>query len=289
MQQLESLPRLGESEQKRVDQVVETLTVLGTHGESLAEVVHDARNMVTALDLYCDLLQEPGVLAVPFAHYGAELRLVVSASRRLIDKLVALEPAEHGTSNKPPAFGADNISAPKNVSRRHHWKSVPPEPIRNLAEELLANRNLLGSLAGPRIALTVDVRGGAAPVRMTAEDLTRILVNLVKNAAEAMSAAGHIHISLRENCGEAAECPRVVLNVEDNGPGLSDKALETIFEASPSPAGAENARIEWPVLHRGLGLSITRSIVENAGGTIHAANRDPVGACFQIELPISNL
>ena len=43
---------------------------------------------------------------------------------------------------------------------------------------------------------------------------------------------------------------------------------------------------EWPLAHRGLGLSITRSIVEGAGGMIHAANRDPVGACFQIELPV---
>ena len=63
---------------------------------------------------------------------------------------------------------------------------MPAEPIDNLAAELLANRNLLAALAGPSIALTVDAEGGALPVRLTGEDLTRMLVNLVKNAAEAM-------------------------------------------------------------------------------------------------------
>ncbi|HUD74261.1 MAG TPA: hypothetical protein VMQ76_04240, partial [Terracidiphilus sp.] len=47
---------------KRVETVVETLANLRGEGESLAEVAHDARNMVTALWLYCDLLEEPGVL-----------------------------------------------------------------------------------------------------------------------------------------------------------------------------------------------------------------------------------
>ena len=67
---------------------------LGCQGESVAEVAHDARNMVTALGLYCDLLEEPGVLATPFTHYGNELRLVAAASRRLVEKLVALDAGE---------------------------------------------------------------------------------------------------------------------------------------------------------------------------------------------------
>ena len=64
---------------------------VGSRGETVAEVAHDARNMVTALGLYCDLLEEPGVLANPFAHYGSELRLVAAASRRLVEKLVAID------------------------------------------------------------------------------------------------------------------------------------------------------------------------------------------------------
>jgi signal transduction histidine kinase len=69
MQQLEQLAQLGEPEQARVDAAVETLAALNRQGEQLAELAHDARNMVTALDLYCDLLREPGV-AQQFSHYG---------------------------------------------------------------------------------------------------------------------------------------------------------------------------------------------------------------------------
>ena len=72
-------------ERRRVEKVVETLATLRSRGESVSEVAHDARNMVTALGLYCDLLEEPGVLASPFTHYAHELRLVAAASRRLVE------------------------------------------------------------------------------------------------------------------------------------------------------------------------------------------------------------
>ena len=91
MQQMEQTAGSDGTERKRVEAVVETLATLRSEGESLAEVAHDASNMVTALGLYCDLLEEPGVLATPFLHYGSELRLVAAASRRLVEKLVALD------------------------------------------------------------------------------------------------------------------------------------------------------------------------------------------------------
>lgn len=171
--------------------------------------------------------------------------------------------------------------------RSRLWKDLPAETIKNMTEEVLANRNLLAALAGPTIAVTVDVQGVALPVRMTSEDLTRILVNLVKNAAEAMSAVGRIHITLWESCGETANSPWITLNVEDSGPCLPEKVMEKIFEPRPASKNEDPvASTDWPIAHRGLGLSITRSIVEAAGGTIRAANRDPAGACFQIGLPV---
>ena len=284
MHQIEQLSELGEAEQKRVDKVVEILSTMTTRGEDVAEIAHDACNMVTALDLYCDLLQEPGVLGVPFAHYGGELRLVAAASRRLVDKLMLIEGADVPASDIVASDAPrEPFLSPEKAPRQ--WKNIPAEPIRNLAAELLANRSLLASLAGPTIALTVDVQGGASPVRMTCEDLTRILVNLVKNAAEAMSAVGRIHITLWESRGEG-NTPWLTLNVEDNGPGLSHKILESLFEPRHSTTNSVDESNAWPLRHRGLGLSITHSVVEAAGGLIHAANRDPVGACFQIELPV---
>jgi len=249
MQQAEHRGEPEAAGRRRVEAVVHTLAALGCRGETLAEVAHDARNMVTALGLYCDLLEEPGVLAVPFAHYGSELRLVAAASRRLVEKLVALD-AEISAEPLGTGLGAprsdgrtaaglpdrdlqqalersletdldrvpDRISDPGSsriidsriaasgpvvnpglgpaLGRGLRWESIFAEPIQNLAAELLANRNLLAALAGPGIAVTVDTDGGALPVRLTAEDLTRMLVNLAKNAAEAMPSGGRIHITL---------------------------------------------------------------------------------------------
>ncbi len=93
------------AERKRVEAVVETLAKLRSHGETLAEVAHDARNMVTALGLYCDLLEEPGVLTTPYPHYGNELRLVAAASRRLVEKLVALDAGSAPAAGSIPDMG----------------------------------------------------------------------------------------------------------------------------------------------------------------------------------------
>lgn len=260
---------------RRVETVVETLSKLDQRTESLAAVAHDARNMVTALGLYCELLEEPGVLAPAFSHYGSELRLLATASRRLVEKLVALDGAPHAATEK----GSERRSA--------SIEMLPAEPIDNLAAELLANRNLLSALAGPAIALTIDTDGGARPVSMTGEDLTRVLVNLVKNASEAMPQGGRIHITLNEKPHPSGTVPMLLVRVDDNGPGIAESALERIFESGYSTRSVSGPHSgQWPQSHRGLGLSITRSIVEAAGGHVLATNRAPRGARFELELPV---
>lgn len=310
MQQMEQVTGLGTgqlsrvsgdavgTERKRVEAVVETLATLRSRGENLAEVAHDARNMVTALGLYCDLLEEPGVLATPFGHYGNELRLVATASRRLVEKLLALDSREApraamvltgslaGPVSRGVERGEDEIGIGSRTERSRRWDLMPAQPIGNLAAELLAARNLLAALAGPGVALTVDAEGGALGVQLTAEDLTRILVNLIKNAAEAMQANGRIVIELKERPAAAGTVSWLALTVEDSGPGIPRNALEKIFNAGFTSQPNRVADQDWPGSHRGLGLSITRSIVEAAGGRIHAGNRAPGGARIEIELPV---
>ena len=312
MEQIEQKAAWGGAERKRVEAVVETLANMRCEGESLSEVAHDARNMVTALGLYCDLLEEPGVLSPSFLQYGSELRLVASASRRLVEKLVALDArqaprgipetkdiAAVGGALRQAAFtlagDGDRLPArlltSSRAERAERWDLMPAEPIHNLAGELLANRNLLAALAGPSIALTVDAQGCSRPVWLAGEDLTRILVNLVKNSAEAMPGGGRIclglrELGLREQPSGLGDAEWLSLTIEDNGPGIPREALDRIFDSGFTTKSGRNAQTgAWPATHRGLGLAITRSIVEGAGGRIHATNRSQSGARFEIELP----
>ncbi len=283
------------TERKRVEAVVETLAAIHHHGESLGELTHDARNMVTALALYCDLLDEPGVLTVAHRHYASELRLVAEASRRLVEKLVLIEEGQDGQTPWEriglPRQGHLFPNAPdqNHLSRNGSIDAVPGGWIGDLRAELLAVRELLAAIAGPAIGLTTIANGGAYPVRMTGENLIRVLVNLVKNAAESIRGPGAIEMTLTETPQPDGTVRGLVLSLQDSGCGISPDILEKIFEPGFTTRAAAPSDGRWGFAHRGLGLSITRSIVEEAGGHIHAENLLPRGTRFVIELPVHQL
>jgi signal transduction histidine kinase len=277
------------ADEKRVETVVETLISMNTHGESLGELAHDARNMVTALSLYCDLLEEPGVLAVPHRHYGSELRLVAEASRRLVEKLTLID-------ERPKTWRRRNTRAQEGPETETSLNGVMPgarfprldasEKIDDLRAEIEANRNVLSAMAGPFVCLAINESGGALPVSLRGEDLTRVLVNLVKNAAESIRGSGGIRIELAECMDLPGLSPCAILVIEDTGHGIPEGFLEKIFEPGFTTRSASASGAGWSARHQGFGLSITRSIVEDAGGRIHAENCERGGARFVIELPV---
>jgi signal transduction histidine kinase len=112
-------------------------------------------------------------------------------------------------------------------------------------------------------------------------------VNLVKNAAEAMPGGGNIKIGLGERAAEGDSPAWLVMTIEDTGPGIPEEALEAVFASGyTTRAQAKAGNGGWLASHRGLGLAITRCIVEAAGGRIFAANRGQGGALFVMELPV---
>jgi signal transduction histidine kinase len=98
-----------------------------------------------------------------------------------------------------------------------------------------------------------------------------VIDNVLNNARE-VSASGDT-VALRW----AVDADRsVVLEVQDQGPGIPEDLLDRIFDPFIT-AGKENGS--------GLGLAISRKIVEAHGARIDAANLPETGACFRIRFP----
>jgi two-component system sensor histidine kinase ChvG len=132
--------------------------------------------------------------------------------------------------------------------------------------------------AGPRMVL--DSQGVGLTVRGVESRLVQVLRNLIGNAISFSPASGLIWLRGRETGG------MVELAVEDEGPGIPDGKLDGIFDRFYS----ERPESEQFGSHSGLGLSISRQIVEAHQGRISAENRrdaagQVIGARFVIRLP----
>lgn len=103
--------------------------------------------------------------------------------------------------------------------------------------------------------------------------IQQILVNLVRNAMDAMRSNGDEPKSLSVRT-RRSEVGAILLEVRDNGPGLSEP--KQIFE--PFFTTKENGM--------GMGLAICRSIAQSHGGEISAQNAPPRGALFSFSLPL---
>jgi signal transduction histidine kinase len=121
-----------------------------------------------------------------------------------------------------------------------------------------------------RIQVRRNVPDQGLTVCSDPDGLRQVLQNLISNAVAATPEGGEIEV------GSRLEAGRLQLTVADSGPGIPAADLKRIFEPlfTTKPDGL------------GLGLSISRTIVERLGGTITARNRAGRGAAFTVELPL---
>jgi signal transduction histidine kinase len=120
--------------------------------------------------------------------------------------------------------------------------------------------------------VVVAVRGPEAPVpaRVDRDQVRTVVVNLLLNALDAMPKGGTVELILDDHPGHG-----VSLTVQDTGAGIAPEMAGRLFTpfASTKPTGT------------GLGLSLSRRIVEEHGGRLTAENRPEGGARFVIQLP----
>jgi PAS domain S-box-containing protein len=114
-----------------------------------------------------------------------------------------------------------------------------------------------------RIAVDFHDGGGGAPwVEADATRLAQIVGNLLQNAAKFTPHGGHVAVTL------ASEANRAVLTVRDDGAGMDDATLARLFQPFMQ-ADSTLARTEGGL---GLGLALTKSLVELHGGTVQATS-----------------
>ncbi len=119
------------------------------------------------------------------------------------------------------------------------------------------------------VEVEVEYPPGPLPFHADGEQLHQVLINLCLNALDAMPRGGRLHIAIRPAGGE------VELVVQDSGPGIAPEVLPRLFE--PFVSSKETGL--------GLGLVISRRIVEDHGGTLAAANLPSGGARLCVRLP----
>ena len=105
--------------------------------------------------------------------------------------------------------------------------------------------------------------------------LIQVFVNLLRNALNAINPGGCIRASARP-CDETVERSWRIL-IEDNGPGIPEEVLPSIFEAFVT------TRLD--ARGTGLGLTVAEGIVTQHGGAISAQNRPEGGACIEVSMP----
>jgi PAS domain S-box-containing protein len=142
------------------------------------------------------------------------------------------------------------------------------EPIR----EVIALTRIEAAKTG--VSVQTDLADGLPLIYGDRVQLQQVILNLIINAIEAMSSVAETPRALLISTGQA-EPGGVLVTVRDTGPGLDPSSVDRLFEAfyTTKPEGM------------GMGLSISRSIIEDYGGRLWASANVPRGAMFQFTVP----
>jgi PAS domain S-box-containing protein len=159
---------------------------------------------------------------------------------------------------------------------RDHIKNTPPRKDRLDLSEAVDEVIGLARSVIVRNGVSIQRRlpGGLLAVRGDRVQLQQVVLNLILNAVEAMSAVDEGARELTLSV-EQSGTSDVLVAVRDSGPGIDPERRERVFDAfyTTKPSGL------------GMGLSICQSIIVAHGGRLWAGANDPGGAVFQFILP----
>jgi len=150
-------------------------------------------------------------------------------------------------------------------------KTNPLKLLRNVAVEMNAG------VARKKQSLSLKLPRSLPPVWVDEKRLRGVVINLVGNASKYSPEGGEVILSAREDDGS------LVVEVNDNGPGMARKDMENIFEPYYR---AEKDRQRLPGL--GLGLALCKRTIERHGGKIWVESRKGQGSTFGFSIPLES-
>ncbi|MBN9558316.1 MAG: stimulus-sensing domain-containing protein [Alphaproteobacteria bacterium] len=224
-----------------------------------ADVAHELKNPLTSLKNAVEMFSR----SKDEASRDSMIKIVQQDVKR-IDRLIT------------------DISDASRLDAELSREEYEPVDIARLLETIVEVYTYTRPTRGVTLSLALDLPKDAR-VMGRDERLGQIFRNLIDNAISFSPDGGKVAISA------AASGNRMRVNVADEGPGIPQGNLETIFDRfyTERPAGHEFGN------NSGLGLSIARQIVTGVGGRIWAENRrepgaeNPSGATFVVELPLA--
>ena len=220
--------------------------------EFVSLVSHELRTPLTSICGYVELLTEEG------AELTADQRRFLSIVDRNSHRLVELV---------GDLLFLAQIDAGKFTIEREEF---------DLAQLVLESVEACRPLAETREIELSDEIGSLPPFVGDRGRVAQILDNLVSNALKFTPSGGRVHVTLKADGG------RALLEVADTGVGIPANEQSQLFERFfRSSAARENA-----IPGTGLGLTITKAIVERHGGTIALESAENAGTTVSVELPV---
>jgi two-component system sensor kinase FixL len=266
--------KLAVGEMRRGDRVYFTgfIRDLTERQESAAEL-DQARTELARLARLNELGEMASTLAHELNQPLSAIANYVQGCRRMLDKLDdepagRMRGALEETARQAMRAGDIIRHLREFVTRGETDKA--PEDIKHLVEEAGAL-----ALVGSRergIKTVFDFEAGAMLVLADRVQIQQVLINLMRNAMEAMRDSPRRELIVRTRAGSPGF---MLVEVEDTGPGIADEIAPQLFQpfVTTKPGGM------------GVGLSISRRIIESHGGSLAVAGNAAGGATFSFTLP----
>ena len=215
-------------------------------GRLTSAIAHEVRNPLNFINLSIDRVRSK--------YPPAE-----AADRQAFDQLLGTIKEETGRLNRL-VTDVLNFGRPANLSKRTYDLA---SGIQKVLEIVRAQADAQG------VRIEADIPTGSVEIMADVQKMTSCFSNIVINAVQAMPDGGTLSVKVR------VADDRVIVRIADTGHGVPTDALDRVFE--PYYSTKETGT--------GLGLAVTKKIVEEHGGRISASSAPGSGTTFEVELP----